>query len=383
MSSEGGTPSVVVSDLAIAVSGGLEWLRDGRLVYIGSGASGASFSFDDLSVWGITTDSRTGSPSGKQEKMIHWSGAFPFLPSASKDGRRMIVEKGHYWHDIYVGELGGNGTRLDSTKRFTSSESENFPTTWTRENLSILFTSDRTGRYQLFKQRLDADDAELLVQSSDDVIGAEFSPDAAWILYISSPHGGNSTPTSQRLMRLPASGGSPEQILEIPVDPMNQWSCSSRITGSCVISLWAQGQLIFYVLDPLHGQGKEVIRTQLGHRDDLNWDISPDGSLIAIGLLPGRKVRLLDLRNGTERDIQLSMEGIVQGLCWSADGNALFAGMISSGHQIIRVDLDGKTHVLLDRKGVWVGSLALSPDGRHLAYSQQTIDSNLWLLENF
>jgi hypothetical protein len=54
-----------------------------------------------------------------------------------------------------------------------------------------------------------------------------------------------------------------------------------------------------------------------------------------------------------------------------------------SKHLIIRVDLDGKTDVLLDRKGIWVGSLTLPPDGRHLAYSQATSDENVWLLDLF
>lgn len=111
------------------------------------------------------------------------------------------------------------------------------------------------GRSQIFKQRLDADTAELLVQGPDDQISAAFSADAAWILYLSQAHGSESPPASQRLMRFPASGGLPEQVLEVPADPMIGFRCLSRSSSSCVISRGEQGQLIFYALDPLRGTG--------------------------------------------------------------------------------------------------------------------------------
>jgi dipeptidyl aminopeptidase/acylaminoacyl peptidase len=149
---------------------------------------------------------------------------------------------------------------------------------------------------------------------------------------------------------------------------------------------WEQGQLIFYALDPLQGQGKEVIRTKLGHASDLEWIISPDGSHIAIrswSQLRGQ-VRILDLRNGTERNLQLPQTWNIEGHCWAADGNALFASVSSMGAaSIARIDLDGKTHILLKGKNGLVGDPRMSPDGRHLAYFQQTYENNVWLLENF
>jgi hypothetical protein len=190
-------------------------------------------------------------------------------------------------------------------------------------------------------------------------------------------------PTSARVMRLPTSGGSPERVLETPVDPMIDFNCPSRPSSSCVISRWDQGQLIFFALDPLRGQGGEITRTKLEHRNDLSWNISQDGTHVAIGLLPGGKIRLLDLRNRTERDIQLSMDGTLQGLCWAAEGNALFAGIITAERQIVRIDLNGNTRLLLDANGVQVGGPTLSPDGRHLAYSEGSLENNIWLVENF
>jgi Tol biopolymer transport system component len=69
---------------------------------------------------------------------------------------------------------------------------------------------------------------------------------------------------------------------------------------------------------------------------------------------------------------------------WTADGSALFAAAQSSEYVIARIELDGKTRVLLNRgRDQWLGYASPSPDGRHLAFTEQTFESNSWLLENF
>ena len=382
LSVNGGSPSVVVSDLGLLPRGGLCWLRDGRLVYsLWKGSRNGP----DENLWEIMTDLRTGLPSGKPAKMTNWSGASLSWPSVSRDGSRLVVAKGHGWGDIYVGEVKENGTRLDSPRRLTSSDSANFPFSWTRDSGTILFNSNRMGRFQIFKQRLDADHIELLAKGPDDQIGGALTPDAAWIFYFSLVHGGQSPPASQWLMRIPGSGGLPEQVLEVPADPMIDFGCPSRPSSSCLISRWEQGELIFYALDPLQGQGKEVIRTKLGHTSALEWIISPDGSHIAIyswTQLRGQ-IRILDLRNSTEWNLQLPKGWSISGLDWTMDGNAVFVIVISTEYLIARIDLDGKTHILLERKNGWFGRPRTSPDGRHLAYFQETFENNVWLLENF
>jgi hypothetical protein len=82
-----------------------------------------------------------------------------------------------------------------------------------------------------------------------------------------------------------------------------------------------------------------------------------------------------------EHNVRLPHGWTILSLSWTADGNALFA---STGFFIARVELDGRTRVLLDRsRNQVVDSLCPSPDGRHLAFSQRIFESNAWLLENF
>lgn len=118
----------------------------------------------------------------------------------------------------------------------------------------------------------------------------------------------------------------------------------------------------------------------------LEWSISPDGSSIAIASLDQlrEQIRIVDSRNGTENNIHLAHDWKVWNLGWAKDGSAIYAAVQTTGYFIARIDLDGKTHVLLDRgRAQWLSNPCPSPDGRSLAFSQRTFESNVWLLENF
>jgi Tol biopolymer transport system component len=187
-------------------------------------------------------------------------------------------------------------------------------------------------------------------------------------------------------MRFPTLGGSPEQVLEARIGDVAGFDCPIRPPSSCVFTYWERGQLIFSALDPVQGRGKEIARTKLGSPPDFDSGLSPDGFRMAVSSkeqLP-QQVRTLDFRNGTERNLQLPHGWRISSLGWTADGNALFAAAMSTGYFIARIELDGKTRVLLNRsRSQFLSHPCPSPDGRHLAFSQQTRESNAWMLENF
>jgi Tol biopolymer transport system component len=190
-------------------------------------------------------------------------------------------------------------------------------------------------------------------------------------------------------MRLPSSGGSPEQVLEVPAaDLAADIHCSPHSGGICVLSRWEGGELFFYEVDPDHGQGQQLAKTKMSVPATLDerWVVSADGARIAMvgrGELRGQ-IRVLDLKKGTERNLQLPSGWYIWDVCWAADGKALLAAAQTTGYFLARVELDGKSRLLLDRgRNGWLGWPVPSPDGRHLAFHQLTFDSNAWLLENF
>jgi hypothetical protein len=72
----------------------------------------------------------------------------------------------------------------------------------------------------------------------------------------------------------------------------------------------------------------------------------------------------------------------LQALYWAGDGKSLFVlNQANQESAILNVDLHGNAHLLRDN--VWPSDLPASPDGRYLAYMSQTVQGNLWMMENF
>jgi Tol biopolymer transport system component len=380
----GGPHTVIVSDSEEKHS--LLWERDGRMIFDRFEGS-SSLSDYKANLWSVKTNLQTGASVGTPAQITNWDEIMPYSPTVSRDGTRLAVVKVHVRDDVYVAELRDAGTRLVSPTRLTLSESQDFPGGWTRGSNTILFASNRTGRSQIFRQQLQQDNAEPVIEGPDDQSHPEVSPDGQWILYWSSPYAvGAGPPEKTRLMRVPVSGGSPELVLEVKAGTALYFHCPVRPGSGCVLSRWEDGQLIFNRLDPVGGQGKELARTKLGMPAYLDWSILSDGSTIAISSHDQlrEKIRVLDLQDSSERNIQLPHGWLIWNVCWSADGKALFAAVQTTGNFIARVELEGKTRVLLDGGRVhWLSFPRVSPDGRYLAFSQRTFESNAWLVENF
>jgi hypothetical protein len=131
------------------------------------------------------------------------------------------------------------------------------------------------------------------------------TPDGAWILY--HDHAGpDSAP--QRLMRLPMAGGSPEQVLELPAAESFDYRCPLKI-GSCVLSQKQGRELLFYALDTVRGKGRLLGKTDRWAPRMLSWawDVSPDGSRLAV--VGSGDNKILILANGAWHEIRLRRSG--------------------------------------------------------------------------
>ena len=69
---------------------------------------------------------------------------------------------------------------------------------------------------------------------------------------------------------------------------------------------------------------------------------------------------------------------------WTADGKALLVSRPTRrGFELLRVDVNGKSHILWEQRGGLGTSALPSPDGKHLAIRGWSINSNLWLMQDF
>jgi Tol biopolymer transport system component len=146
-------------------------------------------------------------------------------------------------------------------------------------------------------------------------------------------------------------------------------------------------QVTITTLDPLSGRGPDLARFNLGSIEDSWWvDLSPDGTRVAATPSPAGPIYILSLRGQATRQIQVRGWSNLMSLSWAADGKSLFvvSGNRLQERALLHVDLQGNAHLLWKNPGASAETTTVaSPDGRHLAIFDWTVNSNLWMMENF
>ncbi len=389
ISLSGGAPSLVISDANLPANPqflpALLWSADGRLLFsLVEPSSGRA-----TNLWAIAVNLDTGNPTGKPTRVTNWPGlrSFAWFPTLSSDGRRLAVLKSHITTDVFVAQWRENGARLDTSRNLTQGDTDQSPFGWFKDGRSILFTSSRSGRGQVSRLQLDSQAVTSVVPGPDEQFDPVLTSDGAWILYWSVPNASGDESVSQRVMKVPSSGGTPEQLAQFFADETTYIDCPLHPGSSCVLSRWAHDQLVFYVFDVSSGQEKALFTTHLEAPKSLGWAISPDASRIAIessDQLKGQ-IRIIDLQKGTESNLSLPKGWLrVWSLGWTPDNKALVASGCADECSLARIGLDGKSSVLLHggRNQNFYNPVS-SPDGHNLAFAQQVWNSNVWLLENF
>jgi serine/threonine protein kinase/Tol biopolymer transport system component len=375
----GQQPTVVFSDPALAAplaGGWMVWLRDNRVIFALYKAG------RQWNLWEMTVDPQTGKPTTSARQITNWDGVNVTGVSVGGDDRRLLVEKQHDRSDIYVGGLSASGTRLDDVRRLTFSDSYNAVWGWSPDDKTVFFSSNRTGTAELYQQKLDKQDAEPLAKLPQKASTGVVSPDGTSVLFWS--RGGTGERESWRLMRLPLPQGAPQQVLELRPGEAPNFDCPPRATSHCVLCRSEKDQSTFYEVDPAKGLGKELKTLKLNPPDGIA--VSRDGMRVAaLFARQPAKLAVLDLSTGAQKSILLpSGWNISSDFYWTADGKGVYLNGEAKGGLIARLALDGSFRLILDRgRSNWVGLSAISWDGLHLAFSQDTVEDNAWLLENF
>src|SRR4030095_409990 len=96
-------------------------------------------------------------------------------------GRRLAFLNVTNQNEVFVGKLKGDGEQMESPKRLTWDERDDFPYDWTPDSRAILIDSNRNGALNIFRQNLQGRTAELLVGSVAGECDPTVSPDGKWI----------------------------------------------------------------------------------------------------------------------------------------------------------------------------------------------------------
>jgi len=171
--------------------------------------------------------------------------------------------------------------------------------------------------------------------------------------------------------------------------PVHDYRCAKSPFLACVMAeKTGDGRkLVFSVLDPSRGRGNEISAFDIDPTARYQWDLSPEGSRIAIANSSEAQIHILSLKGGDDRKVTVRGWESLQSLNWAADGKGFFVGTPSrQGSTLLHVDLKGIARVLWEQKGDNndMGTFAVpSRDGRHLAISGYAVNNNVWMIENF
>ena len=360
------------------------WAPDGRLIY---SLDEPPPNQNDSNLWSVLPDV-SGRVKQTSTRLTRGPG-LARLAGITADGKRLAYFRQSLEPDVYVTDLESRGARLTPPRRLTLDERADFPYSWTPDNKSVIFVSDRNGAYNIYRQGVDQAAPELLIGGREDMIIARLSPDNRSILYLVTPPGGETAGTKVRLMRAPLQGGSPQTVLE--ATSINNHQCARLPSTVCIFSTFLPGKERFFTFDPDKGVGQEIPKLEIDSEEpmDFNWSLSPDGRMLVMAERQGPEkeptVRLLPFGDGEEKLIPVSGWAGIATLDWAADGRSVWAAAYNNTGErtLLNVSVTGKITPMLPEKTMTLGWAIPSPDGKHLALWKANGNSNVWMLENF
>ena len=378
----GANQTTILQDNALS---GLAWIAPGRLIYSRSTQRGAARAGD---LWDLSVDEEHGVPHGKSRRLTDWSGYSIHNLSATADGKRLAFLRSTHHASALVGDLDDNGTRLVNSRRLTIDDNINIPLAWTPDSREVIFSSQRAATRQIYRQALDQGSTPYLITSSPGLnfYMARLSPDGAWLVIEGEPSGSG----KMALYRVPIRGGISQLLF--PVEGLTQYWCTDKTANFCVLGRPdpAKHELAISSFDPLSANQKDLLRiplepgTDAGVGMDYAWQISPDGSWIAIAKRHGNTIRLVPLGEEQARTITVNGYSDLIDLNWAVNSRSFFVSSLGpGGATLLHVDLEGNAQPIWPQPqttSFWGFS---SPDARHLAISSESRETSAWMISNF
>jgi serine/threonine protein kinase len=375
------------------------WLPDGRVIYA---LREPDPNADTCNYWQIRIDPRSGEPVEKPRRITNWAGLCVAATSVTSDGKRLAFLEWRRHTSVYVADLQAGGPRITTPTRLTLDDAWNNPLGWTADGKAVLFFSSRNGAPAVFQQSLGQDTAQPLitVNEDEDLVGSAcLSPEGSWVFYMVRPKEGDLLAPSKlmrvpitggsplalaKLMRVPITGGSPQLVLTANIEGGPR--CARSPATLCAIAERSadRKQLVFAAFDPVKGRGRELAELKTDATADYQWDLSPDGARITFLKNRGGRIQILSLNGRAPQEITVKGWNSLTNAVWTADGKGLFVSSLKEeGSVLMGVDLQGNGRILWENSG-GVGTYGVpSPVGRHLAMIGWTLDSNIWMMENF
>src|SRR5882672_2564506 len=400
-----GKNEVVVKDRQL--SGGLAWLVDGRLFFTLAEMPPAQ---GESNVWAMPLDVKTGTASGERVRITSGPDHKPVM-DASADGKKILFLRTNIQPAVYVAQIDAKTKNVGWPERLTLDDRKNLPYEWTPDGNSVLYISNREGKFHIYKQAVGQGTPELLDTGGSEPNILRLNPDRTKVLYSTLKHSdageqgfphdaaaeaklqgktiANSGQNLQiyRILRVPLNGGESQQVLEWP--EINNFQCARLPSRECIFSSYANEALEFYEFDAETGKNSLMFKISDPEWQLYNWTLSPDGGQLALAkklrAQEEAEIQIMSLRGGSTRKIALKEWRSVRAIDWAADGKSIWtcASPREGEEVVINVDLQGHVKPAVREPSPYIGWAIPSQDGKRLAIWEASGASNVWMLEGF
>lgn len=369
-------PTTVLSMLGL--QGPISWAPDGRLIYTLSEARPRQM---DSNLFFSSMD-RQNRVEGPPVRLTNDPGSVSSV-SVSGDSKRILYTKGLPEPDVYVATLDNSGA-LSEPQRLTLDDRQDLPFDWTADSKQVIFISDRTGTFSIYKQAMGQIVPDMLVGGAQPVAEPRLSPDGTQLLYVVYPKGEDAD-YDVPLMRVPLAGGPPHEVAK--ANWISNHQCARAPATGCVYSIASDNVVTFYTFDPFKGTGSKVFELKDELAQFYNWTLSPDGSMLALargkwGQEESDHIRIISLNGAPEKSITLNESLNLASIDWAADSKSLWAPTDDEKeNELLQIDLHGNVRSVWRPKKIRVAWAIPSRDGKKLALHVDSTSANIWMLE--
>lgn len=205
--------------------------------------------------------------------------------------------------------------------------------------------------------------------------------DGHWVLYTDYQAG-----KPLRIMRVPLAGGRAEPTFAFPKETGETGAfchCSPR--GRCVLLVSGGHEFrgtpyTVFAMDAIHGRGAELARIPTTSGAIL----TPDGNAIAYIVPedtgPKNHIRVVSFEGEPTREILVQNANRLSGLECSPTGDFLSVDEGSGRQTLVFITPNGHARALWTQP-FGIAWATPSPDGKHLAITAETRQSNVWLAD--
>jgi predicted Ser/Thr protein kinase/WD40 repeat protein len=348
---------------------GLTWDRPDRILFSRGPNHGDACALFELPV---DADGRQLSP----PRQLWRSNATWLSGLSSQDGRYSVIVLNNHFQVVLADLAPDARSLLGSPRPLTPGKSQSRNAVWLDDD-RLAFWSARDDRSAIYEQAATGTEATLRFDSK---ALPRIEALRAGQLVTCRP----TAPQNDGPSRLVVRGeDGAERELATCGSPRDQVRCGARSLGLCILGVEREQAASLSRIDLSTGRAQAPFYTG---KEGTEFAVSPDGRQVAL-VDQAARLTLVDVATGETRSIKPRPAGpnsVLQSVEFTPDGKTLIiSGMDfpgADGYAIIAVGLDGRGTVLR-ATSTWMNYPRVSPDGRHLAFTNMIIDADVWLLE--